>query len=246
MRTFRIGIGLFAAMMIMICGCSKTTQELDELESRDPLMKSAAARERAGDKDGAILLLRRVLDGKPDTALAHLKIALLYHDHESDYAGAIYHYKRYLELRPDTEKKDMIAGRIRDAEAWFCASLSDQPAPAHADLISLRKENERLKRDLRQVRMNLAEMSARLADVPSEPPHIPEKKTDTQVKRTRPLEEDAAGRFYVVQERDTLSRIAADVYEDPREWRRIYEANRDVIGDNPAVLKRGMKLVIPE
>jgi ABC-type amino acid transport substrate-binding protein len=53
---------------------------------------------------------------------------------------------------------------------------------------------------------------------------------------------------YVVQAGDTLSRIAGRVYGDvsPASWRRIYEANRDAIGDNPSRIRVGMTLTIPQ
>jgi hypothetical protein len=48
----------------------------------------------------------------------------------------------------------------------------------------------------------------------------------------------------VVQRGDTLSRIAAEEYNDPREWRRIADANEDVV-ENPRRLVPGTVLVIP-
>ena len=53
---------------------------------------------------------------------------------------------------------------------------------------------------------------------------------------------------YVVQAGDTLSRIAGKVYGDvsPRSWRRIYEANREAIGDDPSRIQVGMTLAIPQ
>ena len=53
---------------------------------------------------------------------------------------------------------------------------------------------------------------------------------------------------YVVQPGDTLSKIARKYYGDAwaTSWQRIYEANRDVIGDDPAQLQVGMSLDIPQ
>jgi putative glutamine transport system substrate-binding protein len=53
---------------------------------------------------------------------------------------------------------------------------------------------------------------------------------------------------YVVQAGDTLSRIAGKVYGDvgPRSWRRIYEANKAAIGDDPSRIRVGMSLTIPQ
>ncbi|MGD9081286.1 MAG: LysM peptidoglycan-binding domain-containing protein [Desulfobacterales bacterium] len=47
-----------------------------------------------------------------------------------------------------------------------------------------------------------------------------------------------------VKQGDTLNRIAAEEYDDPREWRRIADANADII-DNPRRLKPGTVLRIP-
>ena len=56
------------------------------------------------------------------------------------------------------------------------------------------------------------------------------------------------GETYVVRPGDTLSRIARKYYgeEWATSWQRIFEANRDVIGDDPARLKVGMTLEIPK
>lgn len=43
----------------------------------------------------------------------------------------------------------------------------------------------------------------------------------------------------------TLTGIAEDLYEDPSKWRDIYDANRDLIGDDPGSLRVGMRLVLP-
>ncbi|KAA6184649.1 LysM peptidoglycan-binding domain-containing protein [Thiohalocapsa marina] len=50
--------------------------------------------------------------------------------------------------------------------------------------------------------------------------------------------------IYEVLADDTLSRISAKVYGDANAWRRIFEANRDLL-DSPDDLSLGMKLVIP-
>jgi nucleoid-associated protein YgaU len=52
----------------------------------------------------------------------------------------------------------------------------------------------------------------------------------------------------VVQQGDTLSRIARSVYGDvsPQAWQRIYDANKAVIGADPSQLRLGMRLTIPE
>jgi nucleoid-associated protein YgaU len=50
---------------------------------------------------------------------------------------------------------------------------------------------------------------------------------------------------HTVEAGDTLGSIAQKYYGDPGLWRRIYEANRAAIGDNPDQVKLGTQLRIP-
>lgn len=49
---------------------------------------------------------------------------------------------------------------------------------------------------------------------------------------------------YVVQKGDSLSKIAKERYGNANEWRKIYEANKDVIKD-PDLIYPGQTLRIP-
>lgn len=55
----------------------------------------------------------------------------------------------------------------------------------------------------------------------------------------------AAEETYTVVKGDSLSKIAKRVYGNANSWRRIYDANREVIGDDPDLIKPGQKLTIP-
>ncbi|WP_228028609.1 LysM peptidoglycan-binding domain-containing protein [Donghicola mangrovi] len=59
-----------------------------------------------------------------------------------------------------------------------------------------------------------------------------------------PQSPKAGGSVYVVQPGDSLTTIAQTHYGDPMEFRRIFEANRAVIGSAPVVAP-GMRLVLP-
>lgn len=52
-------------------------------------------------------------------------------------------------------------------------------------------------------------------------------------------------RTYTVADGDNLSKIAKKFYGKSNQWRRIFEANRDVI-DNPDLIYPGQVLKIPE
>jgi len=71
------------------------------------------------------------------------------------------------------------------------------------------------------------------------------KKATIKLKSTG-LYEIKAKNIYEVKKGDSLWRIAGykNIYNDPSKWRKIYEANKDRIGDI-ALIYPGQKLVIP-
>jgi 5'-nucleotidase len=50
---------------------------------------------------------------------------------------------------------------------------------------------------------------------------------------------------YTVEAGDTLGTISQKFYGDPTLWRKIYDANRSAIGDDPDAIKVGTQLRIP-
>ncbi len=57
---------------------------------------------------------------------------------------------------------------------------------------------------------------------------------------------EAAVTEHTVVSGDTLSGIAQKYYGSQANWKKIYEANKDVIGDNPNLIRAGQILKIPK
>ncbi len=63
--------------------------------------------------------------------------------------------------------------------------------------------------------------------------------------KQRPPKQKEQPKTYVVKKGDSLWSIAKRIYGDGSKWRKIYEANKKVIGKNPNTIFPGQKLVIP-
>ena len=87
-----------AAVALAAAGCGPLQSPREE---DHPLMRRALSLQRVGDIRGAIEAYQHAIETKPGFARAHLNIAILYSEppHE-DFVRAIYHYERYLDLRP--------------------------------------------------------------------------------------------------------------------------------------------------
>jgi nucleoid-associated protein YgaU len=62
---------------------------------------------------------------------------------------------------------------------------------------------------------------------------------------TAPRPSAPSERTYTVRKGDSLSKIAKREYGDAQQWRRIYEANREMI-ENPDLIYPGQVIRIPE
>ncbi len=138
-----------ACLLSFLTGCGGKVAAKRERGERDSaLYRKAFAAEQSGNIDEAIRLFNRVLIEEPSAFSAHFQLATLLHDHEEDYIGAIYHYKQYLYLRPESEKKNLALDRIRIAEQLLAPQILRKVGDSVQGLSAahLLKENDRLNR----------------------------------------------------------------------------------------------------
>lgn len=219
-----------AAVLAAAAGCSRGVAWLDQKDQSLPLVQRAAERVAEGDIESAVRLYRKALEQEPNAARAHLDLAFLLQEHRKDYIGAIYHYRCYLELRPDAEKKDLVEERIRLAEQLFAADVLG-PSRMSAKVAALERENETLKVRLQDLSSRI--MSTRRPDARPAPAG-----TGAVASKPEPVT------TYRVKRGDTLSSIATDVYGDGNRWKDIQVANSDILG-NSSQVRVGQVLVIP-
>ncbi len=242
---YRLRLITLASAILALTGCLPGSYGEQSRSRAKSLAEEARNHQLGGHADKALGAYLNAINADPGYARAHFDYAVLLQDDFSDYVGAIYHYRRYLDLKPDTEKREMIKERIRVALQSLIGKLSGRGNGAGEDMnevmreyAQLRKENERLKNEI-------AELQARLK-------HLNEKEFDVSgADRSTGASSSITGdgsvpgdRLYRVVPGDNLTRIAIKMYSDPDESHRIFEANRDRL-DGPNDLKAGQVLVIP-
>src|ERR1700730_7623395 len=88
------------------------------------LIKEADAKADQGDYLWAINLYEAALDGTPQSAETHYKLALLYDDKMNDPLHAIHHFKRYLTLNEAGKHAEEVRGFIKRDEIALATNLS--------------------------------------------------------------------------------------------------------------------------
>jgi tetratricopeptide (TPR) repeat protein len=236
------------AVLLGCCGCNPAALR-DTREDRDPLLRRAQAKRRAQDYDGAIEGYYKALARRPDLGRAHLELGLIFDQQKNDPIRAIYHYQRYLEERPEAEKKELVQDLIQHARLTFAASLPDRPSEAVREIAFLRLEIEALKAQLASrppVPVLARPASPAAPPRPAPGPPAVAAPAPALAPVPPPPAQPGAGPVdsYVVLAGDTLSRIAGKVYGDPGKWEIIYNANRATM-PSPQSLRAGQTLVIP-
>ncbi|OUX36710.1 MAG: hypothetical protein CBE26_04810 [Kiritimatiellaceae bacterium TMED266] len=224
----KIGLALSAGFLILLAGCNDEELSQDEREEKIERVVEARLFMETGQYAEAEKSFKKALEENPTIARPHLDLATIYQQHIINYVHAIYHYDRYLELRPKSEKKVLIEQqRIKVAQMLANTLLQNTP-----QVKTLVEENNTLKKELVSLRRSASQVQSARSNVTTAP-----SSTET------PLPKSSVS-IYHVEPGDTLSKIAKKFYNDSGKWDRIYQANRDAL-QSPSGIRVGQTLVIP-
>jgi tetratricopeptide (TPR) repeat protein len=226
------------------CAPSSSLDEQRAASHLDKAKRAAAVR----DFDNAIAHYQKALAARPHLAQAHLELALIYDERRADFVSAIYHYRKYIELSPDSPKRKLVEDFIERARLSLAATLpqsgganADEVSQLLADNLSLARENERLKARIAELERATPRAAA---PTPSEtvPPVIAP--SSSPAPEPPVVAPSATPRRHVVQKGDTLYSLSKRYYGTSQHWLKIYEANRASIPPNYQ-LRIGQEIVIP-
>jgi LysM repeat protein len=216
---------LFAASLSILVLFSACDRMVTSRNTR--LVKEADWKAAQGDYLWAINLYEAALDGTPQSAEVHFKLALLYDDKMNDPLHALHHFKRYLVLNPNGSHAGDVKDFMKRDEVALGTSLSGDSVVTRAEAARLRNENLKLHKEIDEG------TSRSRAAVQKSPSHHGDKEK-AELKKTT----------YVVKEGDTLASISRKFYKTSKRWKEIRDANEKKI-DDPDNLKAGLTLTIP-
>jgi len=129
---------LFLLLAMGLCGCLPSGHSpLDE--EKEPHFLAGKSRVNTLDYQGAIECFEKALEANPRSALAHFEAGLQYENHKQDHAAAIYHFERFLELRPGSGYAEVVRQHILACKQELAKTVSLGPVTQ-----SLQREFEQL------------------------------------------------------------------------------------------------------
>jgi len=213
-------MGNWVAMVwlaVCCCGCIPGDAHVDE--EKDPHFQRGRNLVNGQDFKGAVQEFEKALDSNPRSAAAHFELGWLYEEKVGDFAAAIYHYQRYLELQPDSERSQAIdvPGRIRGCKQRL--ANTEFPLPNSQNLQRevdrLTAENMLLRQQLDVIRSQAAAhaniVPPRIETVTVAPTAAVVAPTSRVVQVQAPAAKPAEGhpRVHIVKGGETITSIAA-------------------------------------
>lgn len=221
-RHIRIACALALLGAALLSGCAPAGND-----PRSRHFRQALAAKEAQDIDGAIALCEEALARHPRHARAHRELGVMLDNYRHDYAAALYHYRRYLELRPDTPERADVEELIRHCRASFAAEMQESSGELKRVLQA---------RDERIRRLELEVAALRAGPAPAAPPPGGPAAVSPAAA--------AVAQVHVVQTGESLGAISTRYYGTPAKWKTIFNANRDRVPDANNV-RVGTRLDIP-
>jgi LysM repeat protein len=155
---------VFAASMAL-AGCNLLNkEEALKDDSSNPYYKQAQQDLDNNNPKAAASDYETALSSNPKLAGAHYELGIIYGDKLSDPISSIFHFQRYLELDPASDKKDQVQALIDKQSQAFAASLPNStPATQNTgDLAKLQSDNADLKKQVIDATHTIAQLQAQL------------------------------------------------------------------------------------
>ena len=231
-----------ATLLFAACGDHggmEITSEIDE-----PHYRRGIQMLRSGQNQVALGAFLKVIEKRNGEAPeSHLEVGQIYLNHIHDPIAAIYHFRKYLELRPNSPQAPMVRDLIDTSKKQFARQLPGQPLDDYYERTDLLDLVERLKDENERMKTELA--AIRAEPLPVVKP-ARQQVSQTAVSSRQPPSAPASSAMarHVVARGDTLYSIARRFYGNGNRWREIYNANRSVMSSETD-LKIGTELVIP-
>lgn len=133
-------------------GCFPPTDSaLDE--SKEPYYMLGQRKLGSFDYKGAVEAFEKAVEANPRSASAHFQLGLLYEQkitEENSYAIAIYHYTKFLQLRPQSPHAEIVRQRIIACKQELAKPIALAPGTQSVlrDLERLKVENAQLRSQL--------------------------------------------------------------------------------------------------
>ncbi len=151
--------------LLLLCFCAAgciPTRDGTQDELREPHFLRGQELRKQLDNRGAAEAFERALEANSRSASAHFELGLLFEQPLNDPATAIFHFERFLKLRPTSDRAEIVRQRVNNCKMELAKLFLIAPnAPSvQKEMDKLKTEVERLGLENNQLRRHVEVLSS--------------------------------------------------------------------------------------
>ncbi len=247
-------VALAASYILFAGGCDKTNAQVVREEDESHFVRGKEELKK-GNFMEALAAFTKVTEKRRDAPESHLDLGIIYLNNIKDPIEAIHHFRKYLELKPDSksEQSKRVRQCIDTAQKQILASapgnpynISNEALEMENTIRKIREENLKLKQELAIANTKIASLENLRITTGNTNAAVATRTTTVSQKTGQQIAQSTSTSTstYTAQVGDTLSSISRKVYGNANRWREIFNENRDKLS-TPQSLKPGQTLRIP-
>jgi LysM repeat protein len=149
---------LVVTSWVGLTGCEPNESLPFASEVDEPHYRRGAQLLRGGRTQEALEAFLKVIDKRGgDAPESHLESGILYLQHLKDPVAAIYHFRKYLEMRPSSPQAARTRELIETATKEFARTLPAQPFEGQVKVLDLMEQVERLQKENTQLKEQISQ-----------------------------------------------------------------------------------------
>ncbi|MEN9638006.1 MAG: hypothetical protein RL077_6410 [Verrucomicrobiota bacterium] len=146
---------------LLVAGCGDRDRVVTMVETDDPFFVQGRQLQKQGRNPEALTAFLKVIEkrGERASAESHFEVAQIYLNHTKEPVEAYHHFKKYLELQPNSRQADLVRGMAKVALREFARTLPGRPMDDQSirmqsddEIAKLRRDNDELRAELAVVR----------------------------------------------------------------------------------------------
>jgi len=155
------------ASLLFVAGCGRYESSSFTAEIDEPNYRRGKDLLRQGRNQEALSSFLKVVEKRGDDAPeSHLELGILYQQHIKDPIAAIYHYRKFRELKRNSPQSDLVRQRIDAATREFARTLPAQPLDNQMDKLDLLEKMDLLQRENLQLKEQLIGVRTQAVNTP--------------------------------------------------------------------------------
>lgn len=151
-----VTVALAACGLLLASSCERGDSPGTSSEADEPYFRQGQQLVKQGRSQEALAAYLKVIGQRGESAPeSHLEAGLIYLQQIKDPVAAIYHFRKYLELQPNSRQAVYVRGLVDSAKREFARTLPAQPLESQSERLDMLDQIDRLRRDNEQMKAEL-------------------------------------------------------------------------------------------